>query len=345
MITLTKASEETKEILKWGGLFIAGLFVFFIFLKIVLFLKDTFFPTPPPKPTVAFGKLPAQIFPENATKQKLTYSLDTVSGNLPSLKTQVKIYETVQPQSNLLSLSRTGAMVAQIGFSSNPIQLSTRTYEWKNSSGEDIKIDIVNNNFVFSYPYLSDQNILSSVNVSPSMAIGAVSNMLNLMQMFPDDIDQSKIKTESYSISNNNLAPSTSLSNTQIVKVSLIQKDIDGLPVYYENPNSSSMNFLVGAQNSEGKVVSASFLHQALSNQYSTYPLKTAQQAYDDLQKGNGYIASYYGQSANVVINNIFLAYYIGGGLQNFVMPVVVFQGDNGFYAYVPAVTDEWIGK
>ena len=36
---------------------------------------------------------------------------------------------------------------------------------------------------------------------------------------------------------------------------------------------------------------------------------------------------------------------YLENKEQNFLMPVVVFEGDNGFIAYVSAVTDEWINK
>ena len=150
----------------------------------------------------------------------------------------------------------------------------------------------------------------------------------------------SKTKAISYSISGGKLIPATSLANTQIIQVSFIQADIDNLPVYYDNPNSSSMNFLISTE----KVVNGNFLHQTLSTQFATYPIKTANQAYEELQKGGGYIA-FYGGSPNVAIRNIFLAYYMSGSLQNFLMPVFVFQGDNGFYAYVPAVTDVWISK
>jgi hypothetical protein len=340
MPTLTKASEETKEILKWGGLFIAGIFVFFVLLRIVLYVKDLFFPTPPPKPTVAFGFLPPQIFPENSTNAKLTYSLNTLTGDTPSLQNQTKVYQILQPQSDLLALSRTQDMVTPLGFNSKSTALSNRIFEWSTSDSKDIKIDIINHNFIFTYPYLSDPNVLSVTNLDTNQAILTAKNMLSIMQLFYSDIDLSKTKTVSYSISNNRLIPATSLSDTQIVQVSFIQNDFDNLPIYYDNPNSSSMTLLV----STDKVVGASFLHQSVSDQLATYPIKTSKQAYQELQQGKGYIASY-GGSTSVTIRNIFLAYYMSGNLQQFLMPIFVFQGDNGFYAYVPAVTDVWISK
>ena len=47
----------------------------------------------------------------------------------------------------------------------------------------------------------------------------------------------------------------------------------------------------------------------------------------------------------NVEINNVFPAYYVSTKTQVYLMPIFVFQGSNNFYAYVPAVTDEWINK
>ena len=341
MLTLTKASEETKEILKWGGLFLIGLVISFILLQVFLFVKNMFFPTPPPKPTVSFGVLPYQTFPGNVTDKKLTYSLNTLTGFTPNLQGQTKVYKTVQPVSDLLALSRTQAMVRTIGFNSNPIALSSRTFEWSTSESKDIKIDIINHNFVFTYPYLNDQGVLSTSNLDVKQAIPVAQAMLSNMDLFSKDIDVSKTKVISYSIKDGKLVPPTSLYDTQLALVSFVQADIDNLPVYYTDPSSSSMNFLVGS----GKVLGGNFLHQTLAADYGTYPVKTSAQAYKDLQDGKGYIAKYYGSSSNIVIRNVFLAYYMSGNLQQYLMPIFVFQGDNGFYAYISAITDEWISK
>ena len=75
MVSLSDASYETKEILKWGGLIIAGLVILIVLLRVFFIVKEAIFPTPPPKPTVSFGKLEPQIFPKNVTEQKLTYSI------------------------------------------------------------------------------------------------------------------------------------------------------------------------------------------------------------------------------------------------------------------------------
>ena len=43
------------------------------------------------------------------------------------------------------------------------------------------------------------------------------------------------------------------------------------------------------------------------------------------------------------MIKKIYLAYYLSEQRQNYLMPIVIFEGNNNFYAYVQAVQDEWI--
>lgn len=77
--------------------------------------------------------------------------------------------------------------------------------------------------------------------------------------------------------------------------------------------------------------------------QVSTYPLKTAKEAYDNLVNGKGYIADL-GLNTNgkIIIRKIYLANYDPDTQTDFFQPIVVFEGDNGFVAYVPAVTDAY---
>ena len=107
MFTLSQASYDTKEILKWGGIFIAGLVLVVVFIQAFLLLKEAIFPTPPPKPTVAFGKLEAQVFPDGVTDQKLTYKINTLTGSLPDYSNQIKIFKMKTYSPDLLGLKNT----------------------------------------------------------------------------------------------------------------------------------------------------------------------------------------------------------------------------------------------
>lgn len=347
MLTLSNASNDTKEILKWGGLIIAGLVILVVLIRMILIVKEAVFPTPPPKPTVLFGKLEAQVFPKNATDQVLTYSINTLSGDLPRLLDQAKVFTIQTFTPDLLGLSRAKKMAGQAGYTKEPNKLSETLFEWTDPNNPEISrkltMDTINYNFNITSNYTSNNSFTSGQGLpNQDSAISDAQDLLTSLNSLPEDIDQTKTQANLLSLKNGLLTAATSVSNAQLIKVVFYQKGLDNIPVYYENPNSSNINVLVG---SNDKILEANYIHQAVTNNFSTYPLKTTQQAFANLKQGKGYIAFYNGTSANIAINNVFLAYYIGSQTQKYLMPIIVFTGDNNFYAYVPAVTDGWINK
>ena len=348
MLTLSDASYDTKEILKWGGLFIAS---FVIILSLVLFIKQTFFPTPPPKPTVAFGKLTPQLFPENAiSKTPAAYTINTVSGALPAFPDQIKIYRMQANIPDLLNLSNAKQMVQKENFTQNPDKTSDTLYTWTDLADSDnaglsskITVDIVNDNFNLTSDYLNNPMVISGRGLQPAaQSITAAQTFLTILNSFPSDIDQTKTQTEPLSVANGTLTTTTSLSSAQAIRVKFYQQDVNKLPIYYEKPGTSNIDIVVGPND---KILEADYVHQTVTDQFATYPLKSTAQAFADLKQGYAYIASYQGTSTDISINNVILAYYIGSQPQDYLMPVFVFEGNDNFIAYVPAVTDEWINK
>ena len=351
MLTLTKSGEETKIALKWVGVSVCTLLVLYFAYKMTIYIKDVLFPSPPPPPAVAFGKIDVPGFPQNTVSKKFTYSINTLSGQLPTLNYQIKVYRMLSYYPDLLAIQKTQTKVSSIGFGTNPIQLSNRIYQWSNDpkkSGisRNIIVDTVNYNFSINSSFVVDPAVLSGQNLpSISESINLAKDTLSSLNLIPDDLDYSKTKTITYAIDKNGqLVGTTSFSSAQIIQVNFFQQDVDKLPVLYDNPSSSTMAFLV-AGGDESQIVSANFVHQSISGLSSTYPVKTSKQAFDELKKGNAYIAAYFGDSSNITIRKIYLAYYISSNLQNYLDPVIVFQGDNGFFAYIDAVTDEWISN
>jgi hypothetical protein len=336
MFTLSQASYDTKEILKWGGLFIAGLVVVVVFIQMFLIAKEAIFPTPPPKPTVAFGKLDPQLFPASVTDKKLTYKINTLTGFLPSFTGQIKIFKIKTAAPDLLSLSNAKTKVAAAGFKSMPTQISDINYKWANTDSlglsQAITMNIVNNNYILTSDFLANQSAPSGDLPNEKDSITTATDYLSQINTFPTDIDTG----------NGSFTPVASLADAKAVKVDFFQKDINNIPVVYEQPNSSNINVLVGPKK---EILQAQYFYQTPGSESATYPIKTSAQAFDDLQKGIAYIASYGGSSSNVSVTDAFPAYYISSQDQKYLMPVVVFEGSDNFTAYVPAVTDEWISK
>jgi hypothetical protein len=349
MFTLSDASKDVKQLIKYAGIFLALLVLSFILIRIFLIVKGIVFPTPPPKATSLFGKLPQQAFPENINNQNFSYSINTLSGILPTMPTITKVYKMQVIKPDLMAVSRFQDKVVSIGYPKNYTVVSDTIFTWKlDSEGivKTLKGNTITGNFTITSPYLSNKDVLSGKNLpNQDKAINTASDMLTSMNLLSDDLDQSKTKVNLYSIISGRLVPATSPSTTQVFEVDYYQKDIDQIPIYYDTPNSSSINVFVAGGSLKPQIVAANFVHQAPTNDASTYFLKSTTQAFEDLKQGKGYVASYNGASNNISIDNVILAYYISSGPQDFLMPIFVFTGNDNFYAYVWAVKDEWINK
>lgn len=351
MFTLSDASTDVKKILISLSLIVGAIVAIFILFKAILIVKEIIFPSPPPAPTILFGKLQPQVFPKNVTDKTFTYTVNTLSGNLPTFPNQAKIYRTKQPAPDLLAVKKYDEKAQAVKFRSGYTSLSDKIFQW-NSTGDPASIDktlrinIVNGDFTVTSNYLAYKSITSPKNVpTPDDATKLAQDFLTNMNVLTDDFDLTKTTTNLYTFSNGSLIPATSLSNTQIIEVNFFQKDIDKLPVFYEKPQSSNIRVLVAGGDYGPQVVEVDFNHQAISDVFSTYPIKTSAQAFSDLKNNKSYIGSYTGTASGINITDVSLGYYFSNTSQDFIMPVFIFTGDNGFTAYVPAVTDEWINN
>jgi hypothetical protein len=237
MFTLSQASYDTKELLKWGGLFIGGLVVVIIFIQLFLMVKNAIFPTPPPKPTVVFGKLDPQLFPPSVTDKKLTYKINTLTGALPSFKDQLKVYKIKTFPPDLLSLQNASNKVEAVNFKSTPIKISETNYEWTNTDplglNQTINMNTVNNNFSLTSDFLASPSAISGALSNEADSIKTATDYLSKINTLPTDIDTTNAKTSFVAAQNGAFVPVSSLADANAVRVDLFQKDVDTLPVAY----------------------------------------------------------------------------------------------------------------
>ncbi len=348
MLTLNQATSLTKKIAKWSAIIVGSIIVLLILIRVGIILKEIIAPTPLPPPTVSFGKLPFIEFPKSSLTQQSNYSIDTVSGSLPKFPDRTKVFKIERPNPDLLALEKTGEKVAQAGFSSSPARVLENTYQWadlQNPTLRKINVDIFTLQFSVSSAFLSNQAVIQGLNLpDPNRAKTVAQDLLSSLSFLYDDLDLGKTKTNLFSINNSTLVLATSVSTAQIIEIDFFQKDIDKLPVVYPKTNNSTMNIFVGGGENQPQVVKGDFFHQNISSESATYPIKTASDALSQLENGNAYILSPL-NNKNVSIKNVYLGYYMSDKKQNFLMPVIVFEGDNGFIAYVSGVKDEWINK
>ncbi len=348
MLTLNQATGMTKKLSKWTAAILGTLITLIILFRIGIWLKNIISPTPPQPPTVSYGILPILELPNNLDNRNYSYIIDTVTGNLPKFPDRAKVFRIVPLSINLLALKKTGQDVAQAGFTNGPARVNGNVYQWTDPSsaiGKKINIDIFSSEFNVSSVFLNDPNVQNGNNLpSPDEAIKLAQNFLSGMEILPTDIET--IKPYYYSIQNSQLTSASSVSDARVIEVDLFQKDLDDLPIYYPKPYNSTMNIFVGGGENRPQILQAQYFHQEVSTESATYPIKTSEEAFAELKDGKAYIANpaILGKD-EILLKGVSLAYYMSDKTQDYLMPIVVFKGDNGFIAYLFAVKDEWINK
>jgi hypothetical protein len=363
-MSLHRTTELIKKILKaaliGGGTFIILIFIF----RIGMFVKGVIFPAKPIPPDVKFGKLPSIPFGEPVLKENFNYSLETLTGKLPELPDKVKVYKIVFNPTTLLNSKETDSKAVAIDFKDShgdaiPHKaIQSEQYEWTddtNTLPRILTMNINNYNFTLQSPYIDHEPILNSTYIANQEgAKEVVVQLLTNMGLYYKDIDPEKSTTELLSIKNGTLVPAKTLSATQVVRVNLFQKDIEEIPIYYPRYPHSTMDFLVASRSLDfTDIVDGHFTHQQIKlpdadnpdpEDTATYPAKTVDEAYQELQDGKAFISNYFGSKKDISITDVSLGYFLSELKQEYIMPIYVFHASDGeFYGFVSAIKEDWI--
>lgn len=347
MLTLSRATTLTRAVLRWGAIAIVALIALNILFKVGGAIKNSLFPPPPPAPTVAFGKLPTLKFPQNTITGEFSYTLETVSGILPVTPLQINVYKTVQNQPGLLSLQKARDRVSKAGFTKQEKQISSRVYQWTDDFGRTISFDIISNDFDLTSNFLQDQKILTTKNLpNQEKAKTTATKLLERLDLLPKEFTDFSFRESLLAIKNNNLMPATSRSQADIVRLDFFPGLLDDKPIVYPQKNQALINFLVAENADDAKaIVEARYFYRApdLKNS-TTYPIKTADQVWQELTDNQGFITGLDNKNIKAItVRNVYLGYYSSSQTQDFYYPIFVFEGDNGFLGYVSAIDPAWL--
>jgi hypothetical protein len=347
MASLTQAAILTRKIVRYGIYFVIFLIVGSIFLRVITGVINTVFPKAPPPPTVLFGKLPKLPFAEKRDLPSLSYKIETPEGSLPTFPGQAKVYFMPQARADLLALDNAGRTAASLGFVQLSKKISDSLYQFSDGANSILEMNIINKTFSLAYNLNADPSPINFRPPAAETALAAAKSFLTNGGLLADDLT-GPVTQEYLKIQNKQLVSAISLSEANFVKINLFRKDYDKLPSVTPNPNQANIWFIISGDTDRNKqIVGAQYFYFPVDEtQFATYPIKKSEQAFSDLQNGKGYIANL-GQNQNgkITIRRIYLAYFDSGVAQNFYQPVVVFEGDNGFVAYVPAISSSYYSE
>ncbi|EFK96012.1 hypothetical protein LDC_1966 [sediment metagenome] len=348
MATLTETAVAFRKIIK---LSIFGLAVLIVF-RLGLLAFNTYLkvakPSPPPPATVAFGKLPKIVFPEKLHPE-LTLRLETPTGGTPNLGDRATILLMPQARPSFSALDEAKIVANKLNFKNQPIEITERRYRWESNEflPSTLEMDIINGSFTLKRNWQADPTILSDKQLpGKEEAETDTINWLRQIGLGGEELNLGRIEITYLTFQSGQYIKAVSLSEADFVQTDLFRPDINEIPILTDDPSKGVIRLIFsGSDENDKRIVQGEYnFFPVLTDQSATYPIKSASQAWRELQTRQGYIAAIGNNPENVIsVRKIYLAYFDSTSPQGFLMPIIVFEGDNGFFGYVEAVTGDWL--
>jgi len=350
MSQLTVTAYYTRKTIKIGIICLLSFFILKTGFRVFKYYWRKFNPPPPPPPDTAFGKLPAINFPREKGEKPKSFQLQTIEGDLPAdLPANIKVYFIPQIRGRFLSLDKATKLAREIGFQNQPRKINENIYRFENPiKRTSLKINVLTENFEYSYSYLSDQTLINPPSLpSKEEAVNIAQSFLSRVKKLTDDLRNGEYQASYWKIKADRLIRAAAPSEADFIRIDIFRKKIeDQYPVVSPWADRSLVSVLIsGIDLQAEKVVEVKYTHfPADLEKYATYPLKSVQQAWEELKSGS-FFPAYSEETLSqetVKIRKVLLGYFDPPTPTQFLQPVFIFQGDNNFQGYVSAIPTEW---
>jgi len=346
-MSLTQTAYTSRKIIKFGGIGLVGLFLVW---NITIFLVKIYKKNNPEyiPPTIGYGILPKITFVEKKYEQK-NFTFELANDEVPKFEDQSKVYVIYRPNTTFLSLEEDKKTAAGFGFISQPIEAESKPGIYKfidNNLNKTLTVNVLTGDFELKYPYLTDQLMMNVENLpTKNQAIQIAQDFLSKGDKLTENLKNGDKNVSYWKIQDGIIKAVSSSEEANTVRVDMFRDKINNLKILSSNFDKATVSILISASKSEGrKIIEFSFKDIIFNKEsYETYPIKTAQEAMESLKSGNFWPAKDV-QNKDIIIRRIYLAYFEPHILinSNFLQPIYVFEGDDGFVAYVPAIKSEY---
>lgn len=357
MASLTETAYYTRRTINWTILGIIAYILLRIFWSLFVTAWLAIFPPKAPPPNFAFQKLPALVFPPQATPSaslgtggsgQLTFQLETIQGAIPAASPSAAVFFMPKAAANLLALTRTQEFAAQLNFDATPIGESKNIYRFNDPDFplRRLRYDIVSGNFILRYAFERDTGVFAEKDLSTEeTAKRDAINLLENHNLYTEDLQNGTIHVTFLRLMGEQLVPTTSLSQSDAVRVDFFRAPVANSPVLTDNPNEGHVSIIYsGSSDARKRLIQFVYTYWPIDYETTgTYALKTGAQAWEELQQGQGFIARAPHTGTTAIVRNIYLGYYDSFDPQTYLQPIFVFEGDYGFLGYIPAVVPEWV--
>lgn len=349
MTQLTITAYHTRRAINWGILVLIAYLILRLSWGLFYGIYQMLFPPAPTPPNHAFGKLPAIQFPQSASDSaQFSYRLETIDGTVPQASASALVFFMPKNSATLTALNKAKEFAAQLGFTAEPIQETKYLYLFIDPDQplRQLRYDIISKNFTLRYLYEQDPSLFTERSVPlPGEALTDFQGMLENFQIYPADMKTGTSEIQSLKFQGDILIPTTSVSQADALRIDLFRGPTADTQVFTPNPNEGPINVIFsGSKDPQKEIIQ--FVYNYWPADYETtgtYSLKQSTVAWQELQSGRAFIARYPKTNRKeIIIRKVYLGYYDSLDPQSYLQPIFVFEGDDGFLAYVPAVAPPW---
>jgi hypothetical protein len=342
-MTLTQTAILTKQVIFFSILFLIIASAGFVGYQIWFNYHLSQIPPVEENPNLLFGKLPDPNFPDTqVASSNFTYSIDTVTGNLPilgedpSFNKIIRVYYIAKPSTTFLSSERSRNLAKMLNIVSDPEIQSETTYLYQDL-GKNLIINIDSGNFKFINDELTESKILDT----DEQLANDFKNLLQNLELSLEDLDFDNTKMVALKREEDGKFIAVDTKNgLDFVQISFWPKSIDKAKIYTQQFNQSLVNAIVaGSAKKIDDYQAINFTSWHIDEStFATYPAKLLSKAFDDLKLGKG-VVTIEPDKPQVSITSISFGYYLPSEYSRYLLPIYIFEGPN-FAAYISAVSD-----
>lgn len=343
-MSLASTATFTRKIVIAIGALIVGSLLFLIIFNVGQGVYKSLLPEKPPPPLVAFGKLPPINLDEGyKPPENITYRVETITGDLPQLPMELKVFSVEKLETKFGDAPRTNAWATSLGFSVPAIEnrADTATYVDPKDNSRTLRLGVTSQMGVIDSNYLSNVNLISTKHRGEETAKSNADKVVKVFGLKGSEFPVDKLEYIKYRIDNGKLVEADELSTVNLIKVNYYKADLDKIMVVYPKYRESRVWVLTSNNSAVAAKVDISLVNE---HEFTTYPLKGITKAFEELKAGQAsFNMEFEGEVFDV--RDVKLGYMDTYSNQEYLQPVYVFIGNEGLAAYVSAVGESYIDE
>lgn len=366
----------SKWFRKYIGVFIIFTFGYYLIVHIIIpggiyAIRRAMTPNLEPNPI--YGNLPQLEFIEKQTKSEDVpeIELNTPSGKLPRfLPNSIRVYKYEPNTFSYLAGAKAIEDAAKLGFEDKDLvsDLKGRIYRWRNlDTGGVLTINIDARSLTLNTSLRGKSQLFPAGGISEETAVSTATDLFRNLNRFEDNLyKEGTQKTYLGSYAGIDIIEAVTEREIQLARVDFF-RSINEYPILGPDANKGLLHIILkrpsGRSNPLNYPVVEAFYWEINPESKAVYPLIGVETAWDAVKEGNGVISSVIPEDKspfedylpvdieNILIDDIYLAYYDYTKPQAYLQPIYVFEGtyqsvrdeDGEITLYYPAVDGEYV--